>query len=113
MAQSPTDTRLGSLGLLVGAGMLAYSYFHSRKGIGPLAATAGAATAGVDLGALDHWASTHGLRLESNSPGDYVLLPQPGWTIDVPGIADSATKAGFPATASGGQVHVAVPYGGK
>lgn len=110
MAQSPTDTRLGSLGLLVGAGLLAWSYYHSRRGVGPLAAAAAPA---VDLGALDKWASTHGLRLESSSPGDYVLQPQPGWTFDVPGIADSARRAGFPATASGGQVHVAVPYGGK
>lgn len=37
MAQSPLDSRLASLGLLLGAGMIGYSYYKSRQGVGPLA----------------------------------------------------------------------------
>jgi hypothetical protein len=38
---SPLDTRLASLGLVLGAGMIAWSYYQGKLGKGPTAAAAG------------------------------------------------------------------------
>lgn len=38
MQQAPLDSRLASLGLLLGAGMIGYSFYKSRQGVGPLSA---------------------------------------------------------------------------
>jgi len=118
--QSPLDSRLASLGLLLGAGMIGYSYFKSRQGVGPLsagplanAAPGSVAAGGKRLSDLLAFADSNGLRGVSNAPGDYVLVPQPGWKWDVNGLAETARQQGFNATTSGGQVHVALPYEGQ
>lgn len=120
MAQSPTDTRLASLGLLLGAGMIGYSYWHSRTGVGPLAAPGasgtgqGAAVAtGKTLSDLQSFADRNFLRLESNSAGDYALIPQPGFVFDPNLLSQQAGKQGFQSTVIGGFAHVQVPYQGQ
>lgn len=69
MAQSPTDTRLASLGLLLGAGMIAYSYYRSRHGIGPMTPPKpgdAPVTGGSPLAQLKAWADSLGLRVTSD-----------------------------------------------
>jgi hypothetical protein len=111
MAQDPMDTRLASLGLLLGAGMIGYSYWMSRKGVGPLSAGPVAnATPGsvAGVGDLDAFARGHGLRLEGTG-GDYAVLPQPGWSWDVNALAGDLSRQGYNATVRDNQVHVTLP----
>ena len=122
MAQAATDTRLASLGLLLGAGMIAYSYWHSRTGVGPLSAPGAAGSGqgtpiagGKSLADLQSFANRNFLRFEESaaSPGDYVLIPQPGWTLDMNWIQQQAAREGFQSSVVGGQTHVSVPYTGQ
>lgn len=122
MAQAPTDTRLASLGLLLGAGMIAYSYWHSRTGVGPLSAPGAAGSGngtpvagGKSLADLQNFADRNRLRFEESaaSPGDYVLIPQPGWSLDMNWIQQQAAREGFQSSVVGGQAHVSVPYTGQ
>jgi hypothetical protein len=123
MAQSPTDTRLASLGLLLGAGMIGYSYWHSRTGAGPLAAPGAPGSGqsgtpvagGRSLADLQQFADTNRLRLQTSvdSPGDYALIPQPGYTFDPGLLSQQATQQGFQSSVSGGFAHVSVPYTGQ
>ena len=115
MTQSPLDTRLASLGLLLGAGMLAYSYYKARQGVGPLAAPpagGGAGSTGGSSGALSSsggggtlspleeltaWAGSLGLTITSGqrTAAQEAALGGPPTSLHVLGRAIDVSVAGL------------------
>lgn len=118
---SPQDTRLASLGLLLGAGMIAYSYFKHRQQQGNgTAATGGSVGSsatglsgrgGKTLADLQHFADQSGAGLSTYDANDYTLTPNPGNTqYDPYQLGAQAHSEGFDVAVKAGQLHIQVPY---
>ena len=95
------------------AAVILYLYLK-RAGVAIVSSGAArpAVTISKGVGDLLRWAQGAGLRAVENQTGEYILVPQPGFKLDIPGLASDARKQGFNATAAGSQLYVSLPYTG-